>query len=71
MKDVLMRVLFYRLEPLLLFGLCFIVFANYLSEMIEFRLSSKIIRFAGMLLLAIAIGLFLYPYLNSGIQFQR
>jgi hypothetical protein len=34
-------------------------------------LSPKMIRFAGVFLLAFAIGLFLYAYLNSGIQFRR
>jgi hypothetical protein len=67
MKDVLMRLLFYRLEPLTLLGFCFIVFASYLAEMIEFRLSPKFIRLGGVLLLALAIGLFLYGYMNSQI----
>ncbi len=65
MNDVLMRILFYRLWPLLLFGISFITFANYFSEIVEFRLSPKIIRFAGVFLLALSLALYLYAYLNS------
>ncbi len=64
MDDVLMFILINRLWPLVLFGICFIAFANYLSEIVDSRLSPKIIRLGGVLLLALAMGLFLYAYLN-------
>ena len=64
MNDVLMVPLTGHILPLVLFGICFIVFAQYLSEIIEFRLSPKTIRLGGLLLLALGIGLFLYAYLN-------
>ena len=65
MYGVLLRVGFTRLLPLALFGICFLVFAQVLSESIEFRLSPTIIRLIGALLLALALGLFFYMYLNS------
>ena len=70
MHDVFVFILINRLWPLLLFGVCLIAFANDLSDAVEFRLSPKTIRFAGALLLAIAVGLFLYAYLKAGVQAQ-
>jgi hypothetical protein len=60
-----------RLWPLAIFGICFLVFAKYLSEMIEFRLSPGVIRLAGALLLAFAVGLFLYAYVNASLHVRR
>jgi hypothetical protein len=71
MIDVLMFILINRLWPLVLFGICFIAFANYLSETVESRLSANMIRLAGVFLLAPAPGLFLYAYVNSDVQFRR
>jgi hypothetical protein len=71
MDDVLTIVRFSRLWPLALFGICFIVFAKHLSEIIQFRLSPKMIRLAGAFLLALALGLFLYAYVNTNLHFQQ
>jgi hypothetical protein len=63
--DIVMLEGYTRLLPMTLFGVCFLIFADVISEAIEFRFSPAVIRFAGAFLLALAMGLFAYLYLHS------